>query len=99
MISKEYKKILFLLFGTLLIFIILYSLQELKFIYKIHSSLPYIKESKIMNTPSEKTWLIHAYVPDHNAGSEWMAHAINTYLTREKGEKINVIANETSVPM
>ena len=98
-LTKEYTQILFLLFGTLLLFIILYSIRELKFIYKLHNSLPYIKESKTVNTPSDKTWLIHAYVPDHNAGSEWMAHAINTYLTREKGERINVIANETSVPM
>jgi len=37
------------------------------------------------------TWIIHAYPPTHNAGSEWMAHAINRYLIEKKGYKVNVI--------
>lgn len=37
------------------------------------------------------TWIIHAYPPTHNAGSEWMAHAINRYLIEKRGYKVNVI--------
>jgi glycosyltransferase involved in cell wall biosynthesis len=37
------------------------------------------------------TWIIHAYPPTHNAGSEWMAHAMNRYLIEKKGYKVNVI--------
>lgn len=99
MIAKEYKRILFLFFGTILFFILMYVIRELRFIYSIRSAHPYtLQLDHSPSTSNEKTWLIHAYVPDHNAGSEWMAHAINTYLTREKGEKINVISNATSVP-
>ena len=37
------------------------------------------------------TWIIHAYPPTHNAGSEWMAHAINRYLIDKRGYTVNVI--------
>ena len=34
------------------------------------------------------------YPPKHNAGAEMMAHAMNTFLVRESGAKVNVILNE-----
>lgn len=50
--------------------------------------------------PGEKgfyTWLIHMYPPKHNAGAEWMAHAINTYLTQMKRGQVTVVVNDTDV--
>jgi len=43
------------------------------------------------------TWLIHMYPPKHNAGAEWMAHAMNTYLVRKKRGEANVVVNENDV--
>ena len=37
------------------------------------------------------TWIIHMYPPVHNAGAEWMAHAMNRYLIEKCGFKVNVI--------
>ncbi len=37
------------------------------------------------------TWIIHMYPPAHNAGAEWMAHAMNKYLIEKHGYKVNVI--------
>jgi glycosyltransferase involved in cell wall biosynthesis len=37
------------------------------------------------------TWIIHMYPPVHNAGAEWMAHAMNKYLIEKCGYKVNVI--------
>jgi len=41
------------------------------------------------------TWMIHMYPPYHNAGAEWMAHAMNRYLVHKEGWKANVILNST----
>jgi glycosyltransferase involved in cell wall biosynthesis len=43
------------------------------------------------------TWLIHMYPPVHNAGAEWMAHAMNQYLIHQAGYQVNVIENEKTV--
>ena len=43
------------------------------------------------------TWLIHMYPPLHNAGAEWMAHAMNQYLVHQAGYRVNVIENEKTV--
>lgn len=43
------------------------------------------------------TWIIHKYVPLHNAGSEWMAHAINRYLIQNQGYHAHVITNTSPV--
>ena len=37
------------------------------------------------------TWIIHMYPPVHNAGAEWMAHAMNRFLIEKAGFKVNVI--------
>ena len=37
------------------------------------------------------TWIIHMYPPIHNAGAEWMAHAMNRFLIEKAGFKVNVI--------
>lgn len=43
------------------------------------------------------TWLIHMYPPAHNAGAEWMAHAMNQYLVHQAGYHVNVVENEKTV--
>jgi glycosyltransferase involved in cell wall biosynthesis len=43
------------------------------------------------------TWLIHMYPPVHNAGAEWMAHAMNQYLIHQAGYNVNVVENEKTV--
>jgi glycosyltransferase involved in cell wall biosynthesis len=35
------------------------------------------------------------YPPLHNAGAEWMAHAMNTYLVNKQGWNVNVVLNKT----
>lgn len=37
------------------------------------------------------TWIIHMYPPVHNAGAEWMAHAMNRFLIEKGGFKVNVV--------
>lgn len=43
------------------------------------------------------TWLIHMYPPKHNAGAEWMAHAMNTYLIQSNRGEANVVVNDNDV--
>lgn len=42
------------------------------------------------------TWFIHMYPPAHNAGAEWMAHAMNQSLV-QNGARVNVVLNKTTV--
>jgi glycosyltransferase involved in cell wall biosynthesis len=46
--------------------------------------------SKYLTNEKEVTWIIHMYPPKHNAGAEWMAHAMNLYLIKE-GYTVNII--------
>jgi glycosyltransferase involved in cell wall biosynthesis len=68
----------------------------------IYKANPYVTSSFTPSPVLEEdalslTWIIHKYVPLHNAGSEWMAHAINTYLIQNQGFHVNVITNTTPV--
>jgi len=68
----------------------------------IHHATPYIElpytPQPVLEEDSDTiTWLIHKYVPDHNAGSEWMAHAMNTFLIQNMNYRVNAIVNTTSV--
>lgn len=54
-------------------------------------STPYTPDEVADEDKKTITWIIHAYPPTHNAGSEWMAHAINRYLIEKRGYKVNVI--------
>ncbi len=99
--KNEIIKIGYLLFYTILItFFLVYYHGHLKMWIKTMFTKPYVTScSNTLPNKDEYTWLIHAYVPDHNAGSEWMAHAMNKYLIQEKGQKVNVISNKSSVDM
>jgi glycosyltransferase involved in cell wall biosynthesis len=48
------------------------------------------KTDTIPVNPKEITWIIHMYPPIHNAGAEWMAHSMNTYLVAA-GWTVNVL--------
>lgn len=43
------------------------------------------------------TWLIHMYPPKHNAGAEWTAHAMNTYLIQRNRVEAKVVVNDNDV--
>jgi glycosyltransferase involved in cell wall biosynthesis len=93
------EQIIYLLFFTIIIicFLVFYN-GFIKMWIKTKYTNPYINSfNTSLPNKGEYTWLIHAYVPDHNAGSEWMAHAMNKYLIQEKGKKVNVISNKSSV--
>lgn len=94
MILKS-KNILFPLLIILFTLGVLAYYQKSK--YRIRRSLsqvpfitPEFDTSKYRTNEKEITWIIHMYPPKHNAGAEWMAHAINLYLVRE-GYTVNVI--------
>jgi hypothetical protein len=46
-------------------------------------------ESRKINDKSI-TWIVHNYPPVHNAGGEWMLHALNRFLIQE-GYTVKVI--------
>lgn len=82
--------------------------KEYRFRRSIYNSKGYIDKEDI-HTQSPKqtsvtdggtfTWIIHMYPPKHNAGAEMMAHAMNTYMIRERRAHINVILNKQSIPL
>lgn len=72
--------------------------------YAVYAAKPYGSNFTIKEqSPEQKgllTWMIHGYVPDLNAGSEWMAHAVNIHWIREFNGRVNVITGRTpSVPI
>jgi glycosyltransferase involved in cell wall biosynthesis len=56
------------------------------FVSKEYQPTPVLEENK-----KTITWIIHMYPPVHNAGAEWMAHAMNRFLIDKAGFKVNVI--------
>jgi len=71
-----------------------------EFYYSLKSVTQYLDDkyvAKPVLPQDEKTvtWLIHMYPPSHNAGAEWMAHAINRFLVHQEGWKANVVLNAT----
>jgi len=104
--SKKYNNIFLICVIILLLGILYYIFKDLldyvftylkiknskRYLSKSYESSPVLEEDK--NT---YTWLIHMYPPMHNAGAEWMAHAMNRYLVDTRGYNVNVIVNETKV--
>ena len=94
------------LFKGAIIFFLMYMLAQLiiytKFYYDVHLAKLYVS-SEYVPTPLKEedektiTWIIHKYLPIHNAGSEWMAHAMNDYLMRQSEYRVNVIVYDTPV--
>lgn len=95
---KEVKQLLQLLAIALLFFFIYYLVKYTKFYLRVHTARPYttkeFKPSPLADEDSNTvTWLIHMYPPIHNAGAEWMAHAMNNSLVA-LSYKVNVVLNE-----
>ena len=70
-----------------------------RFLYHIQTVKPYIrpsfKASPVLPEDTRTfTWLIHMYPPIHNAGAEWMAHAMNKALL-DNDCTVNVVLNDT----
>uniref|UniRef100_A0A6C0KLU6 Glycosyl transferase family 1 domain-containing protein n=1 Tax=viral metagenome TaxID=1070528 RepID=A0A6C0KLU6_9ZZZZ len=73
-----------------------------QFYYTLQTAKNYLTASYIPSKVLEEdndtlTWLIHMYPPIHNAGAEWMAHAMNRYMVHTAGWKVNVVLNKASV--
>ena len=96
------NKIIIGIVSIIISFYIIYQMVNyFKFYNEIHASKPYVLKTYVPGPLNEGddttiTWMIHKYVPDHNAGSEWMAHAMNQFLI-QSGFHVNVITNESSV--
>ena len=104
--SKKYNNIFLVCVIILLLGILYYIFKDILsyvFMYlKIKNSKRYLTKSYEPSPVLEEdkntyTWLIHMYPPMHNAGAEWMAHAMNRYLVDVRGNNVNVIVNETKV--
>lgn len=98
--SNQSKDIIFFIGFIILFYILLLLNIRLRHWYAVYSAQPYISNVvENVSDPKLFTWMVHAYVPDHNAGSEWMAHALNTYWIREQNGRVVVISNKSSVGM
>lgn len=70
-----------------------------RFLYHIYTVRPYTRPAYtatpvLTEDARTFTWLIHMYPPIHNAGAEWMAHAMNKALL-EGDCAVNVVLNDT----
>jgi glycosyltransferase involved in cell wall biosynthesis len=101
-LKATYKPLVYLTLGIICIFLLSAVIKYIVFYTRVHYAQPYTLafsdptpvQEEDMNTAS---WIIHKYVPLHNAGSEWMAHAMNTYLIQSSSWRVNVIANTSPV--
>ena len=88
-------------FPVLSLFILIISSLALLGLQSIFSIKPFFPYSFVSSGYKAKpvadedkktiTWIVHMYPPVHNAGGEWMAHAMNKYLIDKAGFKVNVI--------
>jgi glycosyltransferase involved in cell wall biosynthesis len=100
--KKEVRQILILAVIAFLIYYFYHLLLYILFYYRVHYAKLYTSDKYITEPVAEEdsktiTWMVHKYVPDHNAGSEWMAHAINMYLIGNQSYYVNVLVNSSSV--
>ena len=96
--KKQINRLILAGFVVLLVFFLYYFIKYIKFYLIIHNAKPYTSKGfKTIPVLEEDlntvTWLIHMYPPIHNAGAEWMAHAMNNSLVASN-YKVNVILNK-----
>jgi glycosyltransferase involved in cell wall biosynthesis len=102
-LNKNLESLKLLVFLIMVMLVVYWIWQYFWFWVKFHFFSQTYIPSSVKSTPvleedkATYTWLIHKYVPLHNAGSEWMAHAINQYLVQQAGARVNVIVNKTNV--
>ena len=101
-INSKTKPLFQLIVGILTLFIGYQLIKYYNFYYHIHYAKSYLDSSYTPALTKEEdmktfTWLVHMYPPIHNAGAEWMAHAMNSYLIQKSGCSINIILNSSKV--
>lgn len=101
-LKATYKPLVYLTLGIVCMFFLSALIKYIVFYIRVHYSPPYVSELYTPTPVQEEdrqtaSWILHKYVPHHNAGSEWMAHAMNTYLIQSANWRVNVIANTTPV--
>ena len=93
---------LYLLAIIFLIYFIYQAIKYAKFYMQLHNASPYTTNGFLTKPVAEEdantvTWLIHMYPPIHNAGAEWMAHAMNSSLISNANYKVNVVLNKADI--
>lgn len=75
-----------------LVLVLKYAAYWIRFHLLSTSFLPamYVPRPVLEEDKNSFTWLIHMYPPIHNAGAEWMAHAMNQALLQD-GKQVNVV--------
>jgi glycosyltransferase involved in cell wall biosynthesis len=102
-VKAQYKPLLQLAVGIVCIFLLVHLLKYFRFLYRMYyKAKSYLHPSYTPSPVLEEdrqtfTWLIHMYPPVHNAGAEWMAHAMNKYLLESAGCSVNVVLNRAKV--
>ena len=100
--KKEVKQILLLLVIAFLMYFIYHAIKYASFYTHLHNAEPYTTKGFNTQPVAEEdantvTWLIHMYPPVHNAGAEWMAHAMNSSLVTNANFKVNVVLNKADL--
>lgn len=99
--NKYVKQVLFLLAVAFIFYFIYYLVKYIRFYMRVHNAKSYISPQYKVEAVAEEdlntvTWLIHMYPPIHNAGAEWMAHAMNSSLIASN-YKVNVVLNKANL--
>jgi glycosyltransferase involved in cell wall biosynthesis len=101
-IKQSHKPLVYLTLGIVCMFLLAGLIKYFFFYLRVRFAKPYIPYSYVPQPVLEEdkntfTWLIHMYPPVHNAGAEWMAHAMNAYLIQQAECKVNVVLNKAPV--
>jgi len=99
--NKQVKQILIVLVIAFLFYFVYHFMLYMGFYMRVHYAKPYTSSSFRAEPVREEdsntvTWLIHMYPPVHNAGAEWMAHAMNSSLVANN-YKVNVVLNKADL--
>jgi glycosyltransferase involved in cell wall biosynthesis len=92
---KESKALWTLFIGILSVLFAIYVVKTAAYYVRFHilsrpfTSPSYVSKPVLEEDKDTVTWLIHMYPPIHNAGAEWMAHAMNQSLLQD-GKRVNV---------
>jgi len=99
---KPVKQVLYLVVIIFLIYFIYHAMKYAQFYIQVHKATAYTTHGFVTKPVAEEdantvTWLIHMYPPIHNAGAEWMAHAMNSSLISNANYKVNVVLNKADL--
>jgi len=101
-ISNPYNLVLAIIYLTIVVFcihIIIKVVRSTISFIELRSAKSYLGYSYLPKPVLDEdnntiTWLIHMYPPMHNAGAEWMAHAMNKHLIKDDYH-VNVVLNDS----